>query len=91
MVAAMPFIRDESHAKVYTDHWNQAKPSTRGKWLTEAGYSASNYKHRTWAFVPSNIRTDVVTIIKRLNPQIAKPQSKPNTQYWWQEKEVQHV
>lgn len=107
MVAAMPFIRDDSNDQQYVDRWNNAKPHARGKLLKAAGLSVSSYQYRAWAFVPYFIRVDVVAVIKReeraskkaaaskLNvtqhPANTAKTTKPP--FWWQdsEKEPENV
>ena len=92
MVAAMPFIRDDSMDKRFVDHWNQATKSARSALLKDAGRN-THYKQRAWEFVPRDIRIDVVTIIKRKDKASTHPLPKTTAQkFWWNEKpEAEYV
>lgn len=96
MVAAMPFIRDDSMDQRFVDHWNQATKAQRAKLLKDAGRDP-HLKQRAWGFVPQSVRIDVVCIMKRITAieSVGHAATKPanDKHFWWQdsEKETENV
>lgn len=86
MAAALKnWIHDDSMDQQFVDYWNGANQADRAKLLKDAGRDPF-HKHKAWASVPTAVRIDVVTIMKRLqtpNSNAAKPRSIPNPNHWY--------
>jgi len=86
MVAAIAYIPDVSSNPEFADYWNKASKAERKRIIVSAGFTSKNYQYRAWAAIPSGVRADLVTIMKRNQATAtaaAKPRSIPNPNHWY--------